>query len=111
MQNDISFYSADFEDWTAVEDSSWWGFKAFNSPFCYKIAVVDFLKIPLSQKDFNTKENREQSLLPFLLQTSLSLSYLLHNLMSELFGEASKHRNNKQAEKKNRKYWKGNLWC
>ena len=59
---------------------------------------MDFLKIPLSQKDYTMKENREQS---FLLQTSLSLSYLLHNWMSkELFGETSKRRNNKQEEKR-----------
>ena len=70
---------------------------------------MGFLKTPLSWKDYNTKENREQSLIPFLLQTSLSLSYLLHNLMSkELFGEASKRRNIKQEEKRksNRKNWK-----
>ena len=48
------------------------------------------------------KENREQSLILFLLQTSLSLSYLLHNSMSkELFGEASKRRNNKKKKKDN----------
>ena len=42
-----------------------------------------------------------KSLIPFLLQTSLSLSYLLHNLMSqELFGEASKRRNKKKTKTK-----------
>ena len=61
---------------------------------------MGFLKIPLNQKEFNTKENRDQSLVPFLLKTSLPLSYLLHNSMSqELFGEASKRRNKKQEEK------------
>jgi len=53
------------------------------------------------------KDNREQSLVP-----SLSLSYLLHNSMSqELFGEASKPRNKKQEEKikLNRENWKGNI--
>ena len=40
-------------------------------------------------------------ILILLLQTSLSLSYLLHNSMSQdLFGEASKHRNKKQEEKR-----------
>ena len=40
-------------------------------------------------------------ILLLLLQTSLSLSYLLHNSMSQdLFGEASKHRNKKQEEKR-----------
>ena len=63
--------------------------------------VMGFLKILLSQKDYNIKENREQFLVPFLLQAFLSLSYLLHNSMSkELFREASKHRNNKQEEKR-----------
>ena len=42
-----------------------------------------------------------KSLIPFLLQTSLSLSYLLHNLMAqELFGEASKRRNKKKTKTK-----------
>jgi len=54
------------------------------------------LKIPLSWKDYNMKDNREQSLVP-----SLSLSYLLHNsMLQELFGEASKPRNKKQEEKR-----------
>ena len=54
-------------------------------------AVMGFLKISIYTEDFDKKENREQSLIPFFLQTSLSLSYLLHNLMSqELFGEVSK---------------------
>jgi len=40
------------------------------------------------------KEHREQSPIPFLLQTSLSLSYLPHNLMSkELFEKALKCKN------------------
>ena len=60
----------------------------------------------------NTKDNKEQSLIPFLLQISLSLFYLLQNLMSkELFGEASKYRNKKQEARRklNWKNWKGNL--
>ena len=84
-----------------MEYSSLWGFKAYNQPFCLRGAVMGFLKIPLSLKDFNTKENNAQSLKPFLLQTFLSLSFLLHNLMSkDLFGEASKSRNNKQEDKR-----------
>jgi len=82
------FYSTSCEDWTAVEDFSQYGFKAYNSPFCIRGAVMGFLKIPICQKDYISKENREQSLIPFLLQTSLSLSYLLHNSVSkELFEE------------------------
>jgi len=67
--------------------------------------------ILLSQKDFNIEVNREQSLIPFLLQTFLSLSYMLNNsMLQELFGEASKRRNNKQEKRKlNRKNCKGNL--
>ena len=97
-------------------DSTWWGFKAFNSPFCISGVVMGFRKTPLSRKDFSTKESRKlllKSLKPFLLRTSLILSYLLHNSMSQdLFGEASKSRNKKQEEKRksNRKNWKGNLW-
>jgi len=57
-------------------------------------------------------ENREQSLIPFLLQTSLSHSYLLQNLMlQELFREASQSvetRNMKQKGKRKlyKKNWK-----
>ena len=69
---------------TAVEDSSQWGFK-FS------------LKFPWSWKDYNTEDSREQFLIPFLLQTSLFLFFLLHNSMSkEQYGEASKCRNKKQ---------------
>ena len=110
------FYSAGYEDWTAEEDSTWWGFKDYYFQFCISGAVKGFLKISLNRKDFNMKESRElllKSLIPFLLQTSLSLSYLLHNSMSQkLFGEASKRTNKKQEEKRKlrRKNWKGNLW-
>jgi len=58
----------------------------------------------VSFKLYTTKENREKSLIPFLLQTPLSLSYLLHNLMSkELFGEALKCRNKKQETRSKKK--------
>ena len=54
--------------------------------------------------DFNKKENREQSIIPFLLLPSLSFSYQLHNSMSqELFGEALKHRNKKQEARRKKK--------
>ena len=42
-------------------------------------AFMGFLKIPLKLKRLLQKEQMEQSPIPFLLQTSLSLSYLLHN--------------------------------
>ena len=38
------FYSTSCEDWTAVEDSSHWGFKVCNSPFCIRGAVMGFGK-------------------------------------------------------------------
>ena len=57
-------------------------FRAHNSPFCIRGAVMGFLN-PLNGKQYKMKEHREQSLIPFFLQTSLSLSYLLHNLMSK----------------------------
>ena len=64
-------------------------------------AVMGFLKISIYTEDFDKKENREQSLIPFLLQTSLSLSCLLHNWMSQaLFREASKRRNKKQEARR-----------
>jgi len=33
------------KDWTAVEDSSQWGFRAYNSPYCIR-AVMGFLNAP-----------------------------------------------------------------
>ena len=43
MHNDTGFfYSASFEDWTRVEDSSQWGFKAYNSLFCIRGAAMGF---------------------------------------------------------------------
>ena len=83
MHNNTFFYLNGCLDWSTVEDSTWWGFKASSSPFCISGAVMGFLKFLLSWKDVNRKENREQSLKPFLLQTFLSFSYLLHNLMSQ----------------------------
>ena len=84
------FYLTSCEDWTTVEDSLRWGFKSYNSPFCTRGAFMGFLKVSLSRQDYNTKENRKLSLMPFLLQISLSLSCLLHNSMSkELFEDAS----------------------
>ena len=50
-------------------------------------------------------ENSEQSLIPFFLQTSLSLFYLLHKSISkELFGEALTCRNKKQEARRKRKF-------
>jgi len=60
-----------------------------------------FLILPELGKSIIKKEHREQSPIPFLLQTSLSLFFLLHNLMSrELFGKALKCKNviNKKKE-------------
>ena len=56
----------------------------------------------------------EKSPLPFFLQTSLSLSYLLHNsIFKELFGKDLKCKNKKhearRRKKLNRKKSKGNL--
>jgi len=60
------------------------------------------------------KEHREKSPIPFFLQTSSSLSYLLYNsMLKELFGKALKCKNKKQEARRknnlNRKKWKGNL--
>ena len=67
---------------------------------------MGFLKITGSRKDYNTKDNKEQSLLLFLLQTFFFLPYLLHNSMSkELFGEASKCRNKKKEARSKKENW------
>ena len=73
-------------------------FRDHNSLFCIRGAVMG--------KILNSPN--------FFLQTSLSLSYLLHNSMSkELFRKALKCKNKKQEARRknklNRKKWKGNL--
>jgi len=70
--------------------------------------------IPLTGKQYKMKEHRERSPIPFFLQTSLSLPYLLHNsMLKELYGKALQCKNKKQEarrkKKLNRKKWKGNL--
>ena len=48
-----------------------------------------------------TLTQRKTGIFTEILQTFLSLSYLIHNSMSqELFGENSKRRNKKQEEKR-----------
>jgi len=42
MHKDTLFLTS-YEDWTAVEDFSQWGFRAYNSPFCPRCAVMGFL--------------------------------------------------------------------
>jgi len=60
--------------------------------------------IPLTGKQYKIKEHREQSPIPFFLQTSLSLFYLLHNSMSkDLFGMALKCKNKKQGARRKNK--------
>jgi len=52
----------------------------------------------------------EQSLIPFLLQISSSLPFLLHNSISqELFGETSKCRKKKQEARRKKKMEQKNL--
>jgi len=83
-----------------MEDSSQESFRTYNSSFCIRVAVMVFLN-PKTWKEYNKKEHKEQSPIPFLLQTSFSLSYLLHNSMSKsLFGKALKCKNeiNKKKE-------------
>jgi len=56
--------------------------------FAKRGSFMGFLKIPLKSERLSHEGKQEQSLISFLLQTSVSLSYLLFNLMSkELFGE------------------------
>jgi len=72
-------------------------FRDHNSPFCIRGAVMINSLIPLTEKKYEMKEHREKSPIPFFLQTSLSLSYLLHNLMlKKLYGKALKYKNKKQ---------------
>ena len=69
----------------------------FQLPGCFQAEQT----YPMWSQKYKMKEHRKQSPIPFFLQTSLSFSYLLHNLMSkELFGKALKCKNKKQESKK-----------
>ena len=54
-------------------------FQGSQLPILYKGQSYGFSLIPLTGKQYKMKEHREQSPIPCFLQTSLSLSYLLHN--------------------------------
>ena len=82
--------------------------KAYNSPFCIRGAVIGFLKIPLSLEDYNRKKNREKSLIPFLLQPSLSFSYLLQKNYLER-PQRVETMNKKKKENGTEKKTEGNL--
>ena len=70
-----------------MEDSSQESFQGPQLPILHKGYSYELSLFPQLEKSIIKKDNREQFPIPFLLQTSLSLSYLLHNLMSkELFG-------------------------
>ena len=76
-----------------------WSFKTFKSPYFAKAVQLWVSLIPLSWKDFKMMESRDllvKSFIPFILQTSLSLSYLFHNSMSQEQGT----RNKKEKRKK-----------
>ena len=92
MDNDTSFLlDLRCEDWTAMEDSSQESFQGSQLPILHKGSSYGSSLIPLTGKQYKMKAHREKSLISLFLQTSLSLSYLLHNLMSkELFGKALK---------------------
>ena len=78
--------------------------------FAYGVQLWVNSLIPLTGKQYKMKEHREKSPIPFFLQTSLSLSYLLHNsMLKELFGKALCKNNKQEARRKNklnRKKWK-----
>ena len=83
--------------------------------FAYGVQLWVNSLIPLTVKQYKMKEHREKSPIPFFLQTSLSLSYLLYNsMLKELFGKALKCNYKKQEARRknklNRKKWQGNLF-
>ena len=39
----LIFYSASCEDWTTVEDSTWWGFYSFQLPILHKLFWVSII--------------------------------------------------------------------
>ena len=63
------------------------GLSGITTPhFAYEVKLWVNSLIPLTGKQYKMKEHREKSPIPFFLQTSLSLSYLLHNsMLKELF--------------------------
>ena len=88
-------------------------FRDHISHFAYGVQLWVNSLIPLTGRQYKMKEHREKSPIPFFLQTSLSLSYLLHiSMLKELFGKALKCKNKKQeagGKIKLKKKWKGNL--
>ena len=83
--------------------------------FAYGVQLWVKSLIPLTGKQYKMKEHCEKSPIPFFLQTSLSLSYLLHNsMLKEIFGKALKCKNKKQdarrKNKLNRKKWREISW-
>ena len=75
------FFSTRCEDWNAMVDSSQETFQGSQLPILHNGCSYGFSLIPLTGKQYKMKEHREKSPIPFFLQTSLSLSYLLHNSM------------------------------
>ena len=51
--------------------------KAYNSPFCIRGADMGFLKIPLSQKDYNNTKEKKGVILYTLHPTNLLISLRL----------------------------------
>ena len=106
----LVFYSASCVDWSTVEDSTWWGFKASNSPFCKSGAVMVSL-IPLKSK--RAIPHTLSSSIPSLVLISLLPAPQLDVTKSFLERpQRVETRNKKQDEKikLNRKNWKGNFW-
>ena len=95
------FYSTRCEDGTAMEDLSRELSGITNPHFAYGVQLWVNSLIPLTGKLYKMKEHREKSPISFFLQTSLSLSYLLHNSMFiGLFGKVLNCKNeiNKKKE-------------
>ena len=92
-------------------DCYWRKLSGITTPhFEYGVQLWVNSLIPLTGKQYKIKEHREKSTIPFFLQTSLSLSYLLHNsMLKELFGKALKCINKKEEENFEQEKLEGDL--
>ena len=110
--------SSDWLSWK--EYNPWWvtshaqRYRFFTWPavrtgLLWKIPPGGALRLTTSHFAFWGKDYYTQCNIHSFLLTSLTLSFLLHNLISkELFEEASKGRNNKQEEKRKKSNGKEN---
>ena len=75
--NTVFLHSAGCVDWSSVEDSTSWGFKASNAPFCISGAVMGFLNSAEVGKTLTQRKNWSNPIYPSRPSSSKP-TYLYH---------------------------------